>query len=215
MTKRGKLTVVKLRPKAKAEPSKSTRAPKGHLMREPALALLLQWQFGSIITDSDLEKLLTECGRPKPPEIRRYDWLQRDRLHLNDFGRNIDLLLTLGIDGIEQTGFSLTPLRSTTGKSGGYELLTVWGDMLKRNRPREGALKAMKVASDHKTARPFCPADDPLAERYVRRMINKFTEIERDFREASILRVRLTDSENERTIAADHARRTKLPTGKG
>jgi hypothetical protein len=174
--------------------------PRGWLMGEVAQALLQRFEYGSILNYDDFEKLLINSGRQKPTGAsgrKLHEWMHQERYALNAFGRNIELLLTLGIIGIEHHGFSVSPLHSTQG--GGFRLLTVWGDMLSRDRPREAALKQLKVAKDHAVAQPFCPADDPVAQRFIKRQINKQTEIMREFERENSLRVQMIHNENDRS----------------
>ena len=94
------------------------------------------------------------------------------------------------------------------------ELLSVWQDILRLDRPLAAAQKEYKVIEDTRTAAPFSPEDDPAAQQYLRKMIRKEKDVMSDYQEARKLRLRMIAAEDERVIAANRQKLLKNGNGK-
>jgi len=209
-----KTTVVKLRKQprkqAKEKAPRKPLHPKGYLMGDVASALLQQFQYDNVLTYEMWENLLAENGRPRPEHIDGHKdyvgWLHQERYQLNAFGRNRDLLLTLGNDDVLAMGFCLT---AVNGKEGhGFQLLTVWGDVTKVDRPKQVVDKTIKAAKDHRNALPFCP-DDKITQDYFRKIFRQEADALKHYHEEAELRVKMIAADAERTISVNKRKQLK------
>lgn len=199
----------KLKDKTSKPPRKPAH-PKGYLMGEVAVALFQQYQYLDVVTFEAWEKLLAEQGRPMPEGLdghkERTSWLHSQRYMLNAFGCNRDLLLTLGNEDVLALGFSLTSVNGREGEA--FQLLTVWGDITSRDRPKEVTDKTIKMSKDHRNAQPFSP-DDKITQAYYRKIFKQEAEALKNYHEECELRIQMIAADTERVIVANKRKQLK------
>jgi hypothetical protein len=146
------------RPRSRQVKERKPREPRdskrGHKMGEVAMALMSQYDYGAHLTPQEFETLLRNNGRPQPNGTTRHGWINSQRQHLNDFGRNRALLGTIGREDVHRHGFQLTAQR--TGQSEFvYVVNTVTTDVARRDRTNEVYLKGKHVIQELSDALPF------------------------------------------------------------